>query len=99
MVLNTQILGEFAKTARKEMGLTQRALAFTCGTGVRFIIDLEKGKPTCQVAKVLAVLSTLGVEITLKGPVAERVAQPDAPGETHGATARRLPAQSFVWET
>jgi hypothetical protein len=32
----------------------------TCGTGLRFIVDLEKGKPTCQVGKTLHVLQMLG---------------------------------------
>ena len=35
----------------------------TSGTGLRFIIDLEKGKPTCQLGKVLVVLHTLGIKI------------------------------------
>ena len=40
----------------------------TAGTGLRFIIDIEKGKTTCQVGKVLAVLNTLGVDIALIPP-------------------------------
>ena len=36
------------------------------GTGLRFVIDLEKGKPTCQLGKTLAVLSTLGVEVAFE---------------------------------
>ena len=51
------------------MGVTQRSLALTSGTGLRFIIDLEKGKPTCQIGKVLTVLHTLGIKIKLVSPV------------------------------
>jgi hypothetical protein len=40
----------------------------TSGTGLRFIIDLEKGKPTCQLGKVLIVLQTLGIKIDLALP-------------------------------
>ena len=36
------------------------------GTGLRFVIDLERGKPTCQLGKTLAVLNTLGVEIAFR---------------------------------
>ena len=43
------------------MGVTQKALAFTSGTGLRFIIELEQGKPTCQIGKVLTVINTLGI--------------------------------------
>lgn len=50
------------------MRATQKDLALTSGTGVRFIIDLEKGKPTCQLGKVLTVLHTLGISISLTPP-------------------------------
>jgi HTH-type transcriptional regulator/antitoxin HipB len=61
-------IGETIKSTRKSMGVTQNDLALTSGTGLRFIIDLEKGKPTCQIGKVLAVLQTLGITITLVLP-------------------------------
>jgi len=50
------------------MRVTQADLALTSGTGLRFIIDLEKGKPTCQLGKVLTVLQTLGIDISLVPP-------------------------------
>jgi HTH-type transcriptional regulator / antitoxin HipB len=59
-------IGEAVKGARKKLGVTQRDLALTSGTGLRFIIDLEKGKSTCQLGKVLTVLNTLGVVMELK---------------------------------
>lgn len=40
----------------------------TCGTGLRFIVDLEKGKPTCQIGKVLQVLQALGMKIKIEAP-------------------------------
>lgn len=40
----------------------------TSGTGLRFIVDLEKGKPTCQLGKALAVLRTLGIKVDLVPP-------------------------------
>jgi y4mF family transcriptional regulator len=58
-------IGEIVKSTRKTLGVTQRNLALTSGTGLRFIIELEKGKPTCRLDKVLAVLQTLGITITL----------------------------------
>jgi HTH-type transcriptional regulator / antitoxin HipB len=57
------------KTLRKKMSLTQKDLALSSGMGLRFIIDLEKGKPTCQVAKVLKVLKILGIKIEAKSPL------------------------------
>jgi y4mF family transcriptional regulator len=64
----TEQIGQLIRKARKSMGITQQDLAMTSGTGLRFIIDLEKGKPTCQFSKVLTVLHTLGVSITLTPP-------------------------------
>jgi len=58
-------IGELVRTTRKSMGVTQENLAMTSGTGLRFIIEMERGKPTCQLGKVLTVLHTLGIKIEL----------------------------------
>jgi HTH-type transcriptional regulator/antitoxin HipB len=68
MKYTAQLVGELVRRARKTMGVTQKDLALTSGTGLRFIIDLEKGKATCQLGKVLTVLQTLGITITLTPP-------------------------------
>ncbi len=39
----------------------------TCGTGLRFIVDLEKGKPTCQTGKMLQILQALGLDLAVRG--------------------------------
>ncbi|HXJ43820.1 MAG TPA: helix-turn-helix domain-containing protein [Bryobacteraceae bacterium] len=61
-------IGELIRDTRKKLGVTQRDLALTSGTGMRFIIDLEKGKETCEIGKALAILNTLGIKITLTPP-------------------------------
>ena len=61
-------IGELVKKARKILGVTQKDLALTSGTGLRFIIELEQGKATCQIGKVLTVLHTLGMTIQLTLP-------------------------------
>jgi len=68
MTYTPQQIGVLVKTARKRLAVTQRDLAMTSGTGLRFIIELEKGKPTCQLGKVLIVLHTLGIKIGLTLP-------------------------------
>ena len=65
-------LGQAIRKARKSLGVTQKDLALTSGTGLRFIIDLEKGKETCQIGKALRVLQTLGIRITLTPPAASK---------------------------
>ncbi len=62
-------IGELVKSTRKGMGVTQKALAMTSGTGLRFIIEMEQGKPTCQLGKALTVLQTLGIKIEFVPPV------------------------------
>jgi HTH-type transcriptional regulator / antitoxin HipB len=61
-------LGDVVRQTRRYLGATQQDLALTSGTGLRFIIDLEKGKSTCQIGKVLTVLHTLGIKFTLVPP-------------------------------
>ena len=61
-------IGKVVRETRKRMGVTQKALALTSGTGLRFVIDLEKGKGTCQMGKALTILHTLGIKLTLTPP-------------------------------
>ncbi|MBA4386847.1 MAG: transcriptional regulator [Verrucomicrobia bacterium] len=59
----TEQIGMAIRTRRKQLKLTQKELAMTCGSGLRFIVDLERGKPTCQIGKTLQVLQALGLAI------------------------------------
>lgn len=68
MKLTAEQLGAFVRATRKSLGVTQKDLAMTSGTGLRFIIDLEKGKPTCHIGKALDVIQTLGIQIDLLPP-------------------------------
>lgn len=61
-------IGEIVRKARKGLGVTQKILALTSGTGLRFIIELEHGKPTCELQKTLTVLQTLGIRLELHAP-------------------------------
>jgi y4mF family transcriptional regulator len=64
-------IGKLIRDTRKALGVTQKDLALTSGTGMRFIIDLERGKETCEIGKALAILNTLGIKITLTPPAAK----------------------------
>ena len=61
-------IGELIRRTRKALRVTQKDLALTSGTGLRFIVELERGKPSCQLAKVLTVLQTLGIQLELTPP-------------------------------
>ena len=60
-LVSTKDIGLLIKTTRKAQGVTQEQLAGVANTGIRFISDLENGKPTIQVNKLLNVLSALGL--------------------------------------
>ncbi|WP_090141877.1 helix-turn-helix transcriptional regulator [Limnohabitans sp. DM1] len=62
-----QQLGEAIRTARKQLALTQPQLALAAGVGVRFVVELEAGKPSVRLAQVLRVIDALGGEIALNG--------------------------------
>jgi len=70
MAYTTETVGKLVRESRKRLGVTQKDLALTSGTGLRFIIELEKGKETCQIGKVLTVLQTLGIKMILTPPAA-----------------------------
>lgn len=63
-----QEIGKLIRDTRKNLGITQKSVALTSGTGLRFIIDLEHGKETCEIGKALTVLYTLGIKMTLTPP-------------------------------
>ena len=64
-IQNTEMLGKAIRDERKRLGATQKELAMTAGTGLRFIIELEKGKSTSQTGKVLQVLQALGLSVDI----------------------------------
>ncbi len=67
-----QDIGRLIREIRKDLGVTQKKLALTSSTGLRFIIELEKGKETAEIGKVLTVLQTLGIQLTLTPPAATK---------------------------
>jgi len=66
--MTAEDIGAKVRESRKRQGLTQPSLAMVAGTGLRFIVDLEAGKPTCQIGKVLQVLTVLGLRVSLTDP-------------------------------
>lgn len=57
-------IGTLVRSRRKELGLTQKDAAGLCGVGNRFWSELENGKETLQLGKVLSILSRLGIDLT-----------------------------------
>lgn len=70
--MTPEIIGQLIRAARCERGLRQDQLAAAAGVGVRFLVEVEGGKPTAQLGKVLAVLNTLGCAVDIKSPTGLR---------------------------
>ena len=62
-IKTTKDIAILIKTKKKKKNLTQTELAGLCNVGLRFIVDIEKAKETCQISKVLKVLDVLGINI------------------------------------
>ena len=67
LIETPQHLGDFVRQTRKALRLTQPQLALAAGVGVRFIVDLEAGKPTVRLENVLRVLQALGITLAVSG--------------------------------
>jgi y4mF family transcriptional regulator len=69
--MDSKSLGLIVLRERKAQKLQQAQLAAAAGVGVRFIVDLEAGKATLQLEKVLHVLATLGCDVTIVPPAGD----------------------------
>jgi len=56
-------LGSAVRAKRKALGIRQVEVAGLAGVGVRFLSELERGKATLELGKVLRVLERLGLEL------------------------------------
>ncbi len=65
-ISNTKKLGDYVKKMRKAQHLTQADLAIAANVGIRFLVDLENGKKTAQIGKVIDVCNALGIIIDMK---------------------------------
>ena len=62
-LIDAKTFGMAVRAYRKRLGATQIQLAAIANTGIRFIGDLENGKPTVQLDKALRVAKILGIKI------------------------------------
>ncbi len=63
LISKARDLGLLLRRRRKQLGYTQAQTALLCGTGTRFISDVENGKETIELGKALRVAATLGIDI------------------------------------
>jgi len=68
-VTDALALGEAIRQRRKLIGLTQRDAAGLCGVGERFLSELERGKESASLGKVVQVIKRLGLRLFLDGQI------------------------------
>lgn len=64
-VSNPAEIGELVRAKRKKDKLTQAQTSALCNVGTRFLSELENGKTTLELGKVLQVLACLGLEVSI----------------------------------
>lgn len=62
-IVSAADLGKIIRCKRKEVGLLQETAAGMSGVGTKFLSQLENGKETAELGKVLQVLRKLGLEV------------------------------------
>lgn len=65
-VNNAKEMGNLVRRRRKEAGLTLKDAAGMAGVGIRFLSELERGKPTIQIGRAIEVLQLFGLEIHVR---------------------------------
>jgi transcriptional regulator with XRE-family HTH domain len=74
--------GSLIRSRRKALKMRQDQLALATGVGRRFLIDLEAGKPSCQLGRSLLVAEALGLrpaDILASGGPSQSAAAPELP--------------------
>jgi y4mF family transcriptional regulator len=65
-VSNAKELGVLVRQRRKQAGLTLKDAAGMAGVGIRFLSELERGKPTLQLGLMIEVLQLFGLELHVR---------------------------------
>jgi len=63
--MDAKQIGEHIMQTRKKQNFKQAEAAGYLNVGIRFLSDLENGKPTAQIGKAIEVIEGLGFEVML----------------------------------
>ncbi len=65
-IRNSEELGKAIRKRRKKLHYTQAYLSEFTGLSITFLSDLERGKPTAQIEKVIKVIHILGMDLLVE---------------------------------
>ena len=92
-VSTTREIGLVIRAMRRDAGMTQVELASACGCSQRFISQVERGKQTAELGKVLDVLTALGITISLTSRTSPKNAR-ELVEQVEDSVARQLEQQA-----
>jgi transcriptional regulator with XRE-family HTH domain len=81
---SARAFGSLIRSRRRALNMHQEQLALVTGVGRTFLIDLEAGKPSCQIGRSLLVAEALGFKLTnilTADPVVTDLNPPEMPAE------------------
>ena len=61
-------VAEIVRRTRKAQKISQTVLSQASNVGLRFVGDIERGKPAIQFDKLMAVLTSLGIAVKMELP-------------------------------
>lgn len=64
--MDIKSIGLLIRRRRRQLKLRQSELAGLANVGSRFVSELENGKPSLEIERVLRVLSTVGLEVSIE---------------------------------
>ncbi len=65
-ISDSKELGNAIRERRKELKYTQQYISEITGFSVSFLSDLENGKPTCEIGKMLSLINLLGLDLNVE---------------------------------
>ena len=66
IITDTATLGKMLKTRRKELGITQAYLSEVTGLSTTFISDVENGKSTAEIGRIIKLVNMLGMDLIVE---------------------------------
>ena len=99
VVHNPAELGEVAEKTRAALGFRQTDLHAYTKLNTRFIGEVEHGKPTAQLGKVMQMLESMGLEMVIRPQVRDIMANPHTLGLSKGrfwSSGDQLPATRII---
>ena len=96
---NPSELGQIAEKTRSELGLRQTDLHSLTKLATRFIGEVEHGKNSAQIGKVMELLDSMGLEIVVRSKTDDTKVSPHSLGLSKGrfwSSGKMLPVNRVI---